>query len=53
MRIIERKLSHYFFTVALITAVLGVAIGVAMWWLHVVKPVSLKKILDLVSERST
>lgn len=35
---IERKLSHYFFTVTLINAALGVAIGVAMWWLDMPNP---------------
>lgn len=30
---IERKLSNYLFTITLINAVLGIAVGVSMWWL--------------------
>lgn len=36
---IERKLSHYLFTIAVINAGLGVAIGVAMWWFGMPNPV--------------
>jgi predicted PurR-regulated permease PerM len=36
---IERKLSRYFFTITLINAGLGVAIGIAMWLLGMPNPV--------------
>lgn len=35
---IERKLSHYLFTIATINAGLGLAIGLAMWWLGMPNP---------------
>jgi predicted PurR-regulated permease PerM len=35
---IERKLSHYLFTITLINAGLGVSIGLAMWQLHMPNP---------------
>jgi predicted PurR-regulated permease PerM len=35
---IERKVSRYLFTISLINAVLGLAIGVAMWWLGMPNP---------------
>lgn len=35
---IERKLSRYLFTIAVINAGLGMAIGVAMWWLGMPNP---------------
>jgi predicted PurR-regulated permease PerM len=37
-RDIERKLSHYLFTITLINAGLGVAVGLAMWWLGLPNP---------------
>lgn len=36
---IERKLSRYLFTITLINAGLGAAIGLAMWWLGMPNPV--------------
>ena len=36
---IERKLSRYLFTITLINAGLGTAIGLAMWWLGMPNPV--------------
>ena len=36
---IERKLSRYLFTITLINAGLGVAIGLAMWWIGMPNPV--------------
>lgn len=35
---IERKLSRYFLTITAINAGLGVAVGVAMWWLQMPNP---------------
>jgi predicted PurR-regulated permease PerM len=35
---IERKLSRYLFTISLINAGLGIAIGIAMWWLGMPNP---------------
>jgi predicted PurR-regulated permease PerM len=35
---IERKVSRYLFTISLINAVLGLAIGIAMWWLGMPNP---------------
>ncbi len=35
---IERKLSRYLFTIALINAGLGICIGIAMWWLGMPNP---------------
>ena len=35
---IERKVSRYLFTISLINAGLGLAIGVAMWWLGMPNP---------------
>jgi predicted PurR-regulated permease PerM len=35
---IERKVSRYLFTISLINAVLGLAIGLAMWWLGMPNP---------------
>ncbi len=40
-RDIERKLSRYLFTITLINACLGVAIGIGMWWLGMPNPVLL------------
>jgi predicted PurR-regulated permease PerM len=36
---IERKLSRYLFTITLINAGLGIALGLAMWWLEMPNPV--------------
>ncbi len=38
---IERKLSRYLFTITLINAGLGIAIGLAMWWLGMPSPLLL------------
>jgi predicted PurR-regulated permease PerM len=35
---IERNLSRYLFTITVINAALGVAIGIAMWWLDMPNP---------------
>jgi predicted PurR-regulated permease PerM len=38
VRDIERKLSHYLFTITVINAGLGVAVGLAMWWFGMPNP---------------
>lgn len=46
---IERKLSRYLFTITAINALLGVAVGVAMWWLGMPSPVLLGVIAFLLN----
>lgn len=48
-RDIERKLSRYLFTITLINACLGLAIGIGMWWLDMPNPILLGVIAFLLN----